>query len=519
MRAKALFLASALAVPQLSYAGDVTLKSSDGTVDLTGEFIEFVNENYVIRTRLGDLRISASRVDCLGEDCPDLNEVDSDLRVAGSNVLGKGVMPLMLSSYATALGGAAKLEPTVNEGEMLAKLVADEGFGDPITTILVTASDSSDAFRSLLTESAELGLSARRIRPDEARTLRDSGAGNMIDPDQEHIVAVDSVIMIVNQMNNIEQLTFDQVRAIYSGEITNWSQVGGDDAPIEVFTRQDASGTRSVFDEGLFGEQVPAVASSVSMVNNDVEMAATINDNPNAIGFVGFAYQRGAKAISLVNDCGIVMKPDAFSARTGEYGLQRLLYIYNREGALDDTAADFLNYALSPAADEVVSKAGFIDLGIDRLPQSFESPRSKQLLEGEVDPYEGGIMREMLVTMTQYDRLSSTFRFRTGSQLLDERGRLNLERLATYLSDQPDGTEVLFAGFTDDLGPFDNNRALSVRRAEQVLEQLNELAGDTLSNVTMSATGYGPVAPTACNTSEEDRQINRRVEVWIRNPS
>ncbi|WP_373635113.1 substrate-binding domain-containing protein [Yoonia sp. SS1-5] len=511
----AVALAAALIAPAAVGAGEVTLKSEDGTVNLVGEFVEFVDNNYVIRTGLGDLRISAARVRCEGESCPEFNVVDADLQFAGSDTVGEGVMPLLLSGYAAFLGAEATVTATDNDGEILAELIGDEGFGDPMGSYLVTSTGSSDAFRTLLSKSAEIGMASRRIRPDEARALRDNGAGNMIDPAQEHIIAVDSLVVITNPANEVNSLTTEQLRGIYNSEITNWSEVGGNDAPINVYGRPEGSGTRGVFESRLFGDETPTPPANIQIADSNNDMAAMVNNDENAIGFVGYAFQRGAQPVTLVNECGLTTRPDAFSARTEEYPLQRFLYLYNREDNTSETAQDFIDYALSAEADEVIAKAGFIDLGIDRRAMSLEGARGKQLLNPDADPYEGGFMREMMAQMIDFDRLSSTFRFRTGSQRLDPRGLLNLERLANYLEQQPEGTKIMFVGFTDDVGAFDSNRDLSVSRADQVMRTLQDFAGDRLGGVEMATAGFGEIAPVACNSTENGRAINRRVEVWI----
>ncbi len=126
-------------------------------------------------------------------------------------------------------------------------------------------------------------------------------------------------------------------------------------------------------------------------------------------------------------------------------------------------------------------------------------------------------MGEMLTKMENYDRLSTTFRFRTGSSNLDERGRLDMLRLIAHLEDAPAGTTVTFVGFTDDVGPFEANRQLAIQRADAVMDEINAAAGDRLGNVQMAIAGYGEVAPSACNISDRGRGINRRVEVWTSN--
>jgi len=128
-------------------------------------------------------------------------------------------------------------------------------------------------------------------------------------------------------------------------------------------------------------------------------------------------------------------------------------------------------------------------------------------------------MREMLGQMVNYDRLSTTFRFRTGSSRMDERGRIDMKRLVDFLRDKPEGTKVMLVGFTDSIGAFESNRELSIGRAGEVRQALLEAAGGEMPNIEFDHTGFGEIAPSACNTSENGRAVNRRVEVWYELPS
>ena len=90
-----------------------------------------------------------------------------------------------------------------------------------------------------------------------------------------------------------------------------------------------------------------------------------------------------------------------------------------------------------------------------------------------------------------------------------------MQRLIKFLSTQAEGTKVLIVGFTDDVGAFDSNRDLSVSRAQQIVQDIRFAGGEQIAGLNLSATGYGEVAPSSCNTTEGGRSINRRVEVWI----
>ena len=216
-----------------------------------------------------------------------------------------------------------------------------------------------------------------------------------------------------------------------------------------------------------------------------------------------------------INECGLTVEPDAFSARTEEYALQRRMYLYTRADVTSPQMTDFLTYATSPAADAVIAKSGFIGLGVDRRLQTLESDRARGLLNPNADAYEATFMQDMLSKMVEYDRLSTTFRFRTGSSSLDERGLIDMQRLATYLADQPDA-EVLFVGFTDDVGAFGSNLTLSEDRANQALAQFEQFIEGNNASYSLASTGYGEIAPSGCNVSDEGRRINRRVEVWVK---
>ena len=511
-----LSIVGAAVLPTNVMADDVTLKSADGTVNLTGELLTFEDNSYVVRTPLGDLRIAASRVSCEGESCPVFEVADVDVQIAGSDTVGLGLMPLLLEGYAGDIQAAATLS-TGDSNKVVAELVGDGGFGDEIGSYLVNSSGSSAAFTTLLENEAQIGMSSRRIRPEEARALGDAGAGNMISPSQEHIVAVDSLVVITHPNNPIDTVSIEQLGQIYSGEITDWADLGGNPGKISVVDRPEGSGTRSVFTNAIFGDAPEAELSApgVQIAAGNSEVAEIVNADENAIGFVGFAFQRGAKPLTLINECGLTVEPDAFSARTEEYALQRRLYLYNRADVSSEQMTDFLEYATSPAADAVIAKSGFIGLGVDRRLQTLESDRARALLNQNTDAFEATFAEDMLSNMAEYDRLSTTFRFRTGSSVLDERGLIDMQRLATYLADEPDA-DVLFVGFTDDVGAFASNLALAEDRANQALAQFEQFMGGNGASYTLASKGYGEIAPSGCNISEEGRRINRRVEVWVK---
>jgi len=503
-------------VPTGSLAETVTLKSADGTVNLVGEFVEFTDETYIIKTSLGNLRISASRVRCEGDACPVFETAAADVSFAGSDTIAVGLMPLLMTGFSDFRDAEVEVTNTSQNGQVINKLIGDQGFGDELGTYLVTATGSDEAFQALLDKTTQIGMASRRITPKEARALRDSGAGNMVSPTQEHVVAVDSIIAITHPTNPVNTLSIDDLNRIYTGQATNWSEFGGPDLKIAVHGYEDGFDTQQVFFNRIFGEGSNAVpVSDIEIVEDSNQMALQINEDPAAIGFVGFAFQRGAKAVQIANECGIVTSPDEFSAKTEEYAIQRRLYFYNRADNTDESTQEFLDYVTSADSDAVIAKSGFISLGIIRTTQDLKGARARSLMEPVADPYQSSQMREMLGAMIDQDRLSTTFRYRTGSSKLDEKGLLDMARLTSYLETLPQGTRVSFVGFTDEDGAFDANRRLSIARAEQVAADIKASAPSGLSNIEISTNGFGELSPAACNTTSGGKALNRRVEVWV----
>jgi phosphate transport system substrate-binding protein len=507
-------------------AQEVDLKRKNGELEISGRLVNVTEEYFTIETSIGLVNVIRSDMDCFGPGCPKEQTesvaigfdqtLTTDVFFFGSDLIGDQVVPLLLSGYANAEDAILEAETVAPTGVYQGKVIGEGGFGVEGDSFTIVPSTSADAFANLMGGFADIGMSARRILPREAQLLRADGSSSMVDPRNEHFLAVDSVVIITNPENPIQRIEIDDFRSILTGEINNWSQLGGEDAPINVVLAPPANTTRSFVENRLLERKDVVAPQSLEVVSGDVEIANTVNEDLYALGYVSYAFQRGAQAIDLVSECGIEHKPDTFSSRTEEYPLQRFLYLYSRDDRLSPATNRFLQYATSSAADEVIAKSGYIDLGIEKRVLELTGTRAQQLLSDDVDAYEGSIMREMLSTMANSERMSSTFRYLTGSSNLNKRGKLNLVRLVDFLEAQPDGTEVNLVGFTDDVGAFSSNLSLAERRATELRAAITEVAGDRLSQIKLNTIGFGETAPVACNTTEEGRAINRRVEVWIK---
>ncbi len=497
-------------------AQQVTLTSGDGSSSVTGEFVSFEDGFYTITTTIGAMRLPANSVSCSGDACPQVEIGEVDATIVGSGSIAEGLMPLLIAGFADSLGAESDAQIGSDPTQVGFELTGNGGFGDLVSSFLVSAQTAGVGFEALLNNRADIAISSRRINIGEARALRDAGAGNMVSFDQEHVIAVDSLLIIVHPSNPINAISLTDLAKIYTGEITNWSQLGGLDQEITLHSYAEESGTWEYFnDHVLKGRQSNFVDWVIQP--GEEEMAREINRDLFAIGYVGNAFQRGAKALNIISACGITSTPDAFSAKTEDYPLERRIYAYNRSDNLAVEAGQLLRFAASNDADGVIAKAGFIDLGVTRNNQSSSEGRMEELLRTVEDPFELLLMRDMVLEMVEWDRLSSTFRFGSGSSRLDNKAKLDMARLVDFLENQPAGTQVLSVGFTDSDGAFSGNQSLSERRSEDVLASIREQATSRLNHIELSTLGFGELSPVSCNDSAEGKRLNRRVEIWIRN--
>lgn len=232
----------------------------------------------------------------------------------------------------------AKLVPQLKEGYVAA--------GND-TTFEIAAEGSSTAFSNLIAGTADIGMSSRKIKEPEAAEAAAKGL-NLV----ESVAAFDLIAVIVNGKNPIANLTLGQVEEIFTGDITDWSEVGGKPGPISVYTRNTSSGTYADFQKMAMDKRDYG-RDSQKMAGNE-QIAAEVGKNPNGIGYVGLAYL-GAKGIAPVKiDAAAPVAADVAS-----YPLARETYFYTN-GAPAGEAKKFLDFCRSESGAKIVTRVGFI---------------------------------------------------------------------------------------------------------------------------------------------------------------
>jgi phosphate transport system substrate-binding protein len=379
--------------------------------------------------------------------------------------------------------------------------------------IEIYPSESSTAFRCLGADNGEprcdIGMASRPInsRDENAYPILRNGGGRLT----EHVVALDAIALIVNPRNPVSELSIPQLRGIYSGQIKNWKEVGGLDAPIEFYGRDPDSGTFEMFTEKVFGKDASensvssAVPADRQIADSNLIVDAVMR-SPNAIGYVSSPMVRSAKAVAISDGSGPALLPTGLSIVTEDYPICRrlMLYDWDAPGSLRNAFVQFVVYK---PGQTLVTQTPFIELTPKIFPAAppATAPRA---------------YKEMA---TKYSRIGLSFHFSNelinpsadANSQLDNLARVNVLRLRTFLSQTSrTGNDILLLGFDDESEAGNSAKLLARMRAEVVATSLRAIGVIVPSE---NIREFGADVPVASNQTAEGRRKNRRVEVWVRN--
>ncbi|MEM7423232.1 MAG: phosphate ABC transporter substrate-binding/OmpA family protein [Pseudomonadota bacterium] len=495
----------------------VTLRSFDGFTQLRGRMVEFDGSTFTIETVLGTIQVDALQVNCEGEACPQNLLFGAEFGIYGSNTIGADLMPALIEGYADTLDATMVAEIGAQPLERMMRIIHQNG--REMAAIDLRANGSSESFVGMAEGKASVGMSARRARDRDMARLSAVGVPDLRDTGDEHVVALDGLIAIVHKSNPIASVSIEELALIFSGALTNWSQLGGASEDINLYLRESESGTFQSFASLVFNPFGVDADPDAERFASNIRLSDSVANDPNGIGITAVAYERAAKALPIRQECGINSVPTVFSMKTEEYPLARRLYLYTPPKGIPAHARQIVQFAKSDAAQPLIVEAGFVNQAVETQSINEMGSRIIHAMIGE-DEFSNELMQELLVDLRDADRLSTTLRFSPGTSSLTPKSQADAERLAIDLADgKYSGREVLLVGFTDSVGQFALNRALSGRRA-QVAESVirGSVPDGALEAVQITLKGFGELMPVGCNTSLQGRSANRRVEVWLRQP-
>jgi phosphate transport system substrate-binding protein len=416
------------------------------------------------------------------------------LRLSGSNTIGETLAPALAQAFLKQLG--AKEIQTVPgshaDEESVQAILPSFLSGSSRVEIRISAHGSSTAFDDLMNASCDIGMASRKIKPKEISRLSD--LGDLSSPASEHLLALDGIAVIVSGSNPVQTLTKDQLAAIFAGTIFDWSQVGGQHAPINIYAPDNKSGTYDTFKTLVLGGK--SLSGIARRLEDSRALSESVSADRNAIGFIGLPYVLHAKAIAVAERGAYPFQPNRLTVGTEDYLLSRRLYLYTPAKPQNKYVEKFLAFALSREGQDVVGEAGFI----------------AQNVTSERDMVVPGASNEYRRLTKGAGRLSLDFRFLPGLSVLDSKSKADLDRVVTFLADSGfTGNDLLLLGFTDNTGDRNVNLNVSQNRARIVAA---EFAQRGLRPATVK--GFGSDTPVAANDTDAGRERNRRVEIWLK---
>ncbi len=414
------------------------------------------------------------------------------LRLHGSNTIGAKLAPMLAEEFFKREGANAVDRVPGKTVEDVA--VVAHFSNRPPQAMEIAAHGSQTAFEDLAAGTCDIGLASRQVKPEEVQLCDRSGLGDLLAPSCEHVLGLDGLAILVHKDNPLRALTKQQVGDIFSGKINDWSAVGGTPGPIHRHARDAKSGTFDTFKSVVLGSS--ALQSDATRYEDSNALSDAVAADPGAIGFVGLPYIRQARALAISDEGTQPFFATRFTVAAEDYILSRRLYLYTPVAPQNPLVSKFVEFALRPEGQEVVSHAGFVKQAID--------------LERPIVP--AGAPTEYAQSVSHAERLSVSLRFRTGKAALDNKALRDLDRICAMLAESANAQRgLMLFGFTDQQGPETANVRMSRERAQIVAHEL-ETRGVKASLVT----GFGSALPVATSTDEAGRQRNRRVELWLR---
>lgn len=413
--------------------------------------------------------------------------------IHGSNTIGAALAPNLVKKFLQGKGvkNVQAETTTVPNEKIISGYVSETRTR---VTVAIAAHGSGTGFKGLKSAMADIAAASRPIKNKEYALLR--GVADMRSRNSEHIVGIDGLAVIVNPQNPLEDLSVAEIAEIFSGGYQDWSELGGAPGPINIYARDDNSGTWDSFKGMVLGKKKLRHGAR-RFESNDV-LSDQVAADTGGIGFVGLASVRQSKLLAVSDGSAKALLPNKLTVATEDYALARRLFLYTKGVSDNVHVNDFLDFALNDDGQKIVADTGFISQELQAVIPEFYDELPSDFKEMTLDA----------------ERLTINFRFKQGSAKLDNKALKDIERLVSYLQSRPGQLrEVVLIGFGDKKKTEKRAKLLSKLRAMAVRRELVRNGIYPKDSI-----GYGEYLPVASINRSEGRMKNRRVEVWLRQP-
>ena len=212
-------------------------------------------------------------------------------------------------------------------------------------TLEIQQNGSGAGIKDVISGISEIGMSSRELKDEEKTSV------------QGTTVAYDGIALLVNPNNPVKNISLDDVRKIYTGEITNWKELGGKDSPIVVVSREEGSGTRDAFQE-IVGYKSEELKKDATISDGSGAVKTTVAGNENAIGFASFEYIDNTVSALSVND----VERTAENVKAGQYKISRPFILVTKEDTLTEEGQKLIDFVLSNEGQQIVEENKLITI-------------------------------------------------------------------------------------------------------------------------------------------------------------
>ena len=242
-------------------------------------------------------------------------------------------------STTISISGSTSIGPLM---EKIQEKYEEENSG---VTLEIQQNGSGAGIKDVISGISEIGMSSRELKDDEKTSV------------QGTIVAYDGIALLVNPENPVKNISLEDVKKIYTGEITNWKELGGDDSTIVVVSREEGSGTRDAFQE-IVGYESEELLKDATISDGSGAVKTTVAGNKNAIGFASFEYIDNTVAALNIDD----VEPTADNVKSGSYKISRPFILVTKEDSLTEDGQKLIDFALSDEGQQIVEENKLITI-------------------------------------------------------------------------------------------------------------------------------------------------------------
>lgn len=513
IRTSAACCAALFVCVSVALAEPVTVTGPNG-FQITGDVINYDGDYLRLATGVGEVTLNFDGVTCDGADCPDLSSFVPVVRFSGASRLADLLLPALIEGYAQQKRHQS--ERILVDADHYTFEISDDG--TPLVQFAFRSTTTDEGFADLLAYEADIAMSVREVTPAEIALAQGIGLGLLETTNQARIVALDGMIPIASVVQPVRDISLEQLSQVYAGEIQRWSDLGGPNIPISLHLLDAQQGFSQGFVEQVLSVEGREISVEIQRYANPDELARNVSRDAGALGVVPFGMIGDAVPLGLRGKCGLVSTAQRDTVMTGDYPLGQPLFLYLPERRIAPEAARFLDWLQTPDAQLIIRRAGFVDQGHLAIPIAQQGDRFASAIASAGEQVSLAELQRMVRLLGPAERIATTFRFEVGSTRLSAQSRSNVTQLARAIQEgEYDNAELILVGFSDGRGPAVANRDLSSARADAVRRAiLDQLQGQMPTGSSLTIDAFGEALPMGCDDTEWGRQMNRRVELWLR---